>query len=102
MRSAGLALMHFADVSRRDAGEPLATGAGFVFMAILAQALIGVVTLLNAAPIALAMLHQAMGLLVLTAAAVHAARAVHAAQAVRAARAVLAARVAPVADRRVA
>jgi heme a synthase len=70
------ALIHVANVWRRDPAGSLTNSAGFVLIAILAQALIGIITLLHAAPMALAMIHQAMGLIVLTAATIHAARAV--------------------------
>ncbi len=68
------ALTHAYDVSRRDPTGPLANSAGFVFVALVSQAMIGVLTLLHSAPIGLAMLHQATGLVVLGAATVHAAR----------------------------
>ena len=45
-------------------------------VAVCVQAALGIVTLLAAAPLALAMLHQAMALVVLTVATLHASRAV--------------------------
>jgi cytochrome c oxidase assembly protein subunit 15 len=70
-----LALLHLADVSRTVESRALRTGAVVLAVVICAQALIGIVTLVAAAPIALAMLHQAMALVVLTAATLHASRA---------------------------
>jgi cytochrome c oxidase assembly protein subunit 15 len=68
-----LALFHAIDARRLGPG-PLATGAGFVAIAALAQASLGIMTLLFSAPIQLALVHQAMALVVLTAATLHAAR----------------------------
>jgi heme a synthase len=69
-----LALIHAVDARRQGRGEPLAMGAGFVAVAVLAQASIGIMTLTRGVPIELALLHQAMALLVLTGATLHAAR----------------------------
>jgi heme a synthase len=69
-----LALFHAVDARRRGPG-PLAAGAGFVAMAALAQAGLGIMTLLFSVPLQLALTHQAMALVVLTAATLHAARA---------------------------
>jgi cytochrome c oxidase assembly protein subunit 15 len=69
-----LALIHAVDARRQGRGEPLAMGAGFVAVAVLAQAGIGIMTLTRGVPIELALLHQAMALLVLTGATLHAAR----------------------------
>jgi cytochrome c oxidase assembly protein subunit 15 len=68
-----LALFHAIDARRHGQGA-LANGAGFVAIAVLAQAGIGIMTLLYSAPIRLALLHQAVALAVLTAATLHAAR----------------------------
>jgi cytochrome c oxidase assembly protein subunit 15 len=68
-----LALFHAVD-ARRHGGGMLASGAGFVAIAVLAQVSIGVMTLLYSVPIQLALLHQAVALVVLTAATLHAAR----------------------------
>jgi cytochrome c oxidase assembly protein subunit 15 len=68
-----LALFHAIDVRRRGPG-PLATTAGFVAVAVLAQAGLGIMTVLFSVPLVLALTHQAMALVVLTAATVHAAR----------------------------
>ncbi len=46
-----------------------------LFIAVTLQAALGITTLLYAAPLPLALLHQAMALAVLTAAVVHAERA---------------------------
>jgi len=71
----GLALIHAVDAHRQARGGPLATSAGFVAVAILAQAGIGIMTLTRGVPIALALLHQAMAFVALTGATLHAARA---------------------------
>jgi cytochrome c oxidase assembly protein subunit 15 len=69
-----LALIHAADARRQGRGQPVATGAGFVAAAVLAQAGIGIMTLIQGVPIELALLHQATALVVLTVATLHAAR----------------------------
>jgi heme a synthase len=71
-----LALIHAADARVHGRGEPVATGASFVAVAVLAQAGIGIMTLIRGVPIELALLHQAVALVVLTAATLHAARTV--------------------------
>ncbi len=68
-----LALFHAVDARRLGPGF-LATGAGFVAVAVLVQAGLGITTLLFSVPIELALAHQAMALVVLTAATLHAAR----------------------------
>lgn len=68
-----LALFHAVDVRRLGPG-PLATTAGFVAVAALAQASLGIMTLIFRVPIQLALVHQAMALVVLTAATLHATR----------------------------
>jgi cytochrome c oxidase assembly protein subunit 15 len=68
-------LLHLADVFRTMESRRLRTGAVLLAVAICAQATIGIITLLAAAPLALAMLHQAMALVVLTIATLHASRA---------------------------
>jgi len=75
-----LAVLHAVDVRRNGPGEPLAMGAGFVAVALIAQAGIGIMTLTRGVPIEIAMLHQAMALVALTGAALHAARALSAPQ----------------------
>jgi len=71
-----LALIHALDARRHGRDKRLATGAGFVAVAALAQAGIGIMTLIRGVPIELALLHQAVALVVLTAATLHAARTV--------------------------
>jgi cytochrome c oxidase assembly protein subunit 15 len=69
-----IALVHAIDVDRtvRDIG--VRTGAFVLFAAVLVQIGLGIATLLWVVPLSLALLHQAMAMLVLTAASVHAAR----------------------------
>jgi heme a synthase len=69
-----LALGHLANVARRHPGGALATGAAAVAVAIVTQIVIGIATLTHAAPLGLALLHQATALIVLTMAALHAVR----------------------------
>ncbi len=71
-----LALIHAVYARRHGRDKRLATGAGFVAVAVLAQAGIGIMTLIRGVPIELALLHQAVALVVLTAATLHAARTV--------------------------
>jgi cytochrome c oxidase assembly protein subunit 15 len=68
-----LALFHALDARRLCPGM-LATGAGLVAVAVVAQAGLGIMTLLLSVPIELALMHQAMAMVVLTAATLHAAR----------------------------
>jgi heme a synthase len=70
-----LAFLHFIDVMRTRAGA-LALTSGLLLIAVVVQAAIGIVTLLQSAPLKLALAHQAVALAVLTAATLHAARAV--------------------------
>jgi heme a synthase len=69
-----LALVHAVDARLFGRDKPLATGAGLVAVAVLAQATIGIATLMWVVPIELALLHQAVALVVLTSATLHAAR----------------------------
>lgn len=69
-----LALVHAVDARLQGSGAPLAMSAGFVAVAVLAQAAIGIMTLTRGVPIELALLHQAVALVVLTGATLHAAR----------------------------
>ncbi len=71
-----LALVHLTAVWRCDESRRLRRSAAVLAGAIVVQAGIGIATLLAAAPIALAMLHQAMALVVLTVATLHASRAI--------------------------
>jgi heme a synthase len=70
-----LALLHLADVFRTAESRELRSGAGLLALVVCVQAMIGIITLVAAAPLALAMLHQAMALVVLTVATLHASRA---------------------------
>lgn len=67
------AVLHAADVTRTSRG-PVFAGALVLAAAVTVQAVLGIVTLLNVAPIGLALAHQAMAMVVLTAAVLHAAR----------------------------
>jgi heme a synthase len=71
-----VALFHVVDVWRTGEGQALRIGAALLAAAVGAQVALGIVTLLMAAPLALAMLHQAMALVVLTVATLHASHAV--------------------------
>ena len=66
------ALAHAIDVGRARIGLALA-GALALLVALTLQAALGIWTLLAAAPLPVALLHQAMAMLVLTAATMHAA-----------------------------
>jgi heme a synthase len=67
------ALLHAADVVRTVRNGPVRVGAFVLLAAITLQVALGVTTLLLVVPLPLALLHQAMAMLVLTAATVHAA-----------------------------
>ncbi len=67
-----LALLHVVDVVRTGRGGALLSGALTVASVVTLQAMIGILTLIHQAPLALALLHQAMAMVVLTAAVVHA------------------------------
>jgi heme a synthase len=69
-----LALIHAIDARLQGRGEPLAMGAGVVAVALLAQAGIGIMTLTTGVPLGLALLHQAVALVALAGATLHAAR----------------------------
>jgi len=69
-----LALLHAADVARTMRGGPALTGALALACAVTLQAALGVVTLIHQAPLALALMHQAMAIAVLTVAVMHAER----------------------------
>jgi heme a synthase len=81
-----LALFHAVDAHRHGPGT-LATGAGFIAMAVLVQAGLGIMTLVHGVPIQLALAHQAVALVVLTAATLHAGRTAGVSHALRDARA---------------
>jgi cytochrome c oxidase assembly protein subunit 15 len=66
--------IHPVDARLYGRDRQLATGAAFVAAALLAQAAIGIMTLIQRVPIELALLHHAVALVVLAAATLHAAR----------------------------
>jgi cytochrome c oxidase assembly protein subunit 15 len=68
-----LAVLHALDVARNVRGRAI-TGAFALAAAITMQAMIGILTLLHQAPIGLALLHQAVAMVVLTIAVLHAGR----------------------------
>jgi len=68
-----VALLHAIDVARSVKEGAALTGALVLFAAIVAQIALGIATLLWAVPLPLALAHQAMAMLVLTAATVYAA-----------------------------
>jgi len=67
------ALVHAFDVAGTAGKGPALRGAVVLLAAVAAQAALGIYTLLLRAPLALALLHQAVAMVVLTAAIVHAA-----------------------------
>ena len=67
------ALIHAFDVARTVKKGPALTGAIVLAAVVTLQAVLGIWTLLAMVPISLALAHQAMAMLVLTVAAVHAA-----------------------------
>jgi len=66
-----VALLHAADARR---AKSIAAGAALLALAVTVQAALGILTLLAQAQLALALTHQAMALVVLTLASLHAAR----------------------------
>ncbi len=68
------ALLHLLDVGMTVRRGATLAGAAILFAAVTLQATLGVLTLLARVPIALALMHQGAAMLLLTAAAVHAAR----------------------------
>src|SRR5208337_3265495 len=68
-----IALLHALDVAGAVKDRGARTGAFVLFAAILLQIALGIATLLWIVPLPLALLHQAVAMLVLTAATVHAA-----------------------------
>jgi len=70
----GLAVVHLVDVGRRIGFDPAFKTALVLAVAITVQASLGILTLLNQAPVPLALLHQAMAILVLALAVIHAER----------------------------
>lgn len=69
-----LAVLHAADVARTVRGGPALTAALALACAVTLQAVLGIVTLIHQTPLALALMHQAMAIVVLTIAVVHAER----------------------------
>ena len=68
------AILHVFDVGRTLRGGPVLTHALTLAAAVTIQAALGILTLLSQAPIALALMHQAVAIAVLTIAVVHAER----------------------------
>ena len=68
-----IALLHALNVTRLKTNAALATGAWALFIAVTLQAGLGIATLLEVVPLSLALSHQAMAMVVLTIAVVHAA-----------------------------
>jgi heme a synthase len=69
-----LAVLHAADVARTLRGGAALTAALALASAVVLQAALGIATLIHQAPLALALLHQAMAMVVLAIAVVHAER----------------------------
>jgi heme a synthase len=69
-----LALWHAVDAARSRAGSVAIKGALWLVAAIALQAVLGILTLLNQVPIALALAHQAVAIVVLTLAVMQAER----------------------------
>jgi heme a synthase len=68
------AALHVIDAARNGGKSPALTGALVLAGAVTLQAALGIWTLLEVAPLSLSLAHQAMAMLVLTAATLHAAR----------------------------
>src|SRR5258705_6791469 len=66
-----VAVLHAADVARTVRGGAARAGALALASAVTLQAALGIVTLVHQAPMALALSHQAMAIVVLTIAVVH-------------------------------
>ncbi len=69
-----LAVLHAADVARTLRGGAALTGALALASAVTLQAALGITTLIHQAPLALALPHQAMAIVVLAVAVLHAQR----------------------------
>jgi heme a synthase len=69
-----LTLLHLVNVARLAKTGPLLTGAAFLTMAVTLQAALGIWTVMAVVPLPLALMHQAMAMVTLTFAVVHAAR----------------------------
>jgi heme a synthase len=61
-----VALSHVVEAMRSGAAAPIVRGAAWLAAGITAQATLGILTLLNQAPLDLALTHQAMALVVVT------------------------------------
>jgi cytochrome c oxidase assembly protein subunit 15 len=61
-----LALLHAIDAVRSRAGGAVISGAWYLVAAVILQAMLGILTLLNQVPIDLALAHQAVAIVVLT------------------------------------
>lgn len=68
----GVAILHAIDVARTLRSGRAVKGAIWLAVAVTLQAAIGIMTLLHQVPISLALLHQAMAIVILTIAVVHA------------------------------
>jgi cytochrome c oxidase assembly protein subunit 15 len=68
------AILHAGDIARTLRGSPAWTGAFTLALAVTAQAVFGILTLVYQVPIWLALAHQAMAIVVLAIAVVHAGR----------------------------
>ena len=69
-----LAVLHAADVAHTMRRGPALTAALALACAVTLEAALGIVTLIHGTPLALALMHQAMAIVVLTIAVVHAER----------------------------
>jgi len=61
-----LALWHALDATRSRASAAIVNGAWLLFAAIMVQAVLGILTLLGQVPLPLALMHQAVAIVVLT------------------------------------
>jgi heme a synthase len=68
-----IALVHAFNVARVVKTGPVVAGAVILAAAVTLQAAVGILTLLTVVPISLALMHQAMAMIVLTIATIHAA-----------------------------
>ena len=66
-----VAIWHAVDATRARAARAVVAGAWWLVVAVLLQAALGILTLLNQVPIDLALAHQAMAMVVLTIAVVN-------------------------------
>jgi cytochrome c oxidase assembly protein subunit 15 len=69
-----LAILHAVDAVRGRAGSAVVNGALWLALAVTLQAILGILTLLHQVPIALALTHQAVAIVVLTLAVLQARR----------------------------